>query len=131
MWNNSNNPEVLYKAHTEIARSISRGLGEKLPVGSEAIRKYIADKAPPVLDPFCGGGSIPFEAQRLALEAQGSDLNPVAVLITKALIEFPPKFARQTSSEPGGPGTRNHSRVMGRYERSRRGCAVLRKVDAE
>ena len=48
---------------------------------------------PPVLDPFCGGGSIPLEAQRLGLEAHGSDLNPVAVLITKALIEIPPKFA--------------------------------------
>ena len=48
---------------------------------------------PPLLDPFCGGGSIPLEAQRLGLEAYGSDLNPVAVLITKALIELPPKFA--------------------------------------
>ena len=48
---------------------------------------------PPLLDPFCGGGSIPLEAQRLGLEAYASDLNPVAVLITKALIELPPKFA--------------------------------------
>jgi putative DNA methylase len=46
-----------------------------------------------VLDPFCGGGSIPLEAQRLGLRAYASDLNPVAVLITKALIEIPPKFA--------------------------------------
>ncbi len=53
----------------------------------------LAAHAPPVLDPFCGGGSIPLEAQRLGLEAHGSDLNPVAVLITKALIEIPPKFA--------------------------------------
>ena len=48
---------------------------------------------PPVLDPFCGGGSIPLEAQRLGLTAYASDLNPVAVLITKALIEIPPRFA--------------------------------------
>ena len=48
---------------------------------------------PPIYDPFCGGGSIPLEAQRLGLEAHASDLNPVAVLITKALIEIPPKFA--------------------------------------
>ena len=48
---------------------------------------------PPLLDPFCGGGSIPLEAQRLGLEAYASDLNPVAVLITRALIELPPKFA--------------------------------------
>ncbi len=48
-----------------------------------------------MLDPFCGGGSIPLEAQRLALQAYASDLNPVAVLITKALIEIPPKFANR------------------------------------
>ena len=57
-------------------------------------------KPPPLLDPFCGGGSIPLEAQRLGLEAHGSDLNPVAVLITKALIELPPKFARMPPVNP-------------------------------
>jgi putative DNA methylase len=55
---------------------------------------------PPVLDPFCGGGSIPLEAQRLGLEAHASDLNPVAVLITKALIEIPPKFAGRPPVNP-------------------------------
>ena len=55
---------------------------------------------PPVLDPFCGGGSIPLEAQRLGLEAHASDLNPVAVLITKALIEIPPKFAGMPPVNP-------------------------------
>ena len=50
---------------------------------------------PLLLDPFCGGGSIPLEAQRLGLEAHGSDLNPIAVLITKAMIEIPPRFAGQ------------------------------------
>ena len=57
------------------------------------MRKYLLDHAPPVYDPFCGGGSIPLEAQRLGLRAYGSDLNPVAVMISKALVEFPPKFA--------------------------------------
>ena len=57
------------------------------------MRRYLLDHAPPVYDPFCGGGSIPLEAQRLGLRAMASDLNPVAVMITKALIEFPPKFA--------------------------------------
>ncbi|MEH1771125.1 MAG: hypothetical protein V7L27_03735 [Nostoc sp.] len=56
--------------------------------------------APPVYDPFCGGGSIPLEAQRLGLEAHGSDLNPVAVLITKALIEIPPKFKDKPPVNP-------------------------------
>ena len=60
--------------------------------------------APPVYDPFCGGGSIPLEAQRLGLRAIGSDLNPVAVMITKALVEFPPKFAGPAAGQPGGAG---------------------------
>jgi putative DNA methylase len=55
---------------------------------------------PPVVDPFCGGGSIPLEAQRLGLQAQASDLNPVAVLITKSLIEIPAKFAGQAPVHP-------------------------------
>ena len=56
------------------------------------MRAYISEYAPPAYDPFAGGGSIPLEAQRLGLEAHASDLNPVAVLINKALIEIPPKF---------------------------------------
>jgi putative DNA methylase len=59
----------------------------------EVVNAFLAEYAPPVLDPFCGGGSIPLEAQRLGLRAYASDLNPVPVLITKALIEIPPKFA--------------------------------------
>ena len=58
------------------------------------------NKLPPFLDPFAGGGSIPLEAQRLGLEAHASDLNPVAVMICKALIEIPPKFA---GLKPVGP----------------------------
>ncbi len=64
------------------------------------VRAATGDYPPPVLDPFCGGGSIPLEAQRLGLEAHGSDLNPVAVLITKALIEIPPKFAGMPPVNP-------------------------------
>lgn len=56
---------------------------------------------PAILDPFAGGGTIPLEAQRLGLEAHASDLNPVAVLINKALIEFPPKFRNQKPVFPG------------------------------
>jgi putative DNA methylase len=73
-WENSNNETVLEAARAEIMKATD-------------------GNPPPVLDPFCGGGSIPLEAQRLGLEAHASDLNPVAVLITKALIEIPPKFA--------------------------------------
>jgi putative DNA methylase len=68
--------------------------------GPEAVNAFLAEHAPPVLDPFCGGGSIPLEAQRLGLRAYASDLNPVAVLITKALIEIPPKFAGRPPVNP-------------------------------
>lgn len=80
-WENTNNPEVLQAAQAEILKSTN---------GSP----------PPVLDPFCGGGSIPLEVQRLGLEAHASDINPVAVLITKALIEIPPKFKDQPPVNP-------------------------------
>jgi len=78
-WDNSDSAHLLEAAHQEILRSTE-------------------GNPPPVYDPFCGGGSIPLEAQRLGLEAQASDLNPIAVLITKALIEMPPKFAGQPLS---------------------------------
>jgi putative DNA methylase len=100
LWANSNNHSVLLRTWTEIARSISRNLNKPMPQGFEAIRDYIAEKAPPLLDPFCGGGSIPLEAQRLGLKTYGSDINPIAVLITKALVEIPPKFARVPPINP-------------------------------
>jgi putative DNA methylase len=67
----------------------------------EEILKSTGGKPPAILDPFAGGGTIPLEAQRLGLEAHASDLNPVAVLINKALIEIPPKFAGQPPVFPG------------------------------
>lgn len=80
-WEASNNAEILEEARAEI-------------------RKCYPDGLPTIVDPFCGGGSIPLEAQRLGLEAHASDLNPVAVLITKALIELPPKFADRPPVHP-------------------------------
>ncbi len=100
LWENSNNEEVLDKAKLEIARSVARNLKVDAPVGKEAVREFLATKAPPVLDPFAGGGSIPLEAHRLGLRAYASDLNPVAVLINKALIEIPPKFANMPPVHP-------------------------------
>jgi putative DNA methylase len=73
-WENSANERILERARAEIRNSI----GEDLP---------------PVMDPFAGGGSIPLEAQRLGLRAHAGDLNPVAVMICKALIELPSKFS--------------------------------------
>ena len=92
-WENSSDARVVGDARREIARSVARGLGVPAPQTGAAVDAFLAAKAPPVVDPFCGGGSIPLEAQRLGLRARGSDLNPVAVLITKALVEIPPHFA--------------------------------------
>jgi len=66
----------------------------------EEIRRSCGDQPPAVLDPFCGGGSIPLEAQRLGLFAIASDLNPVAVLLTKALVELPARFAGRPPLHP-------------------------------
>lgn len=70
------------------------------------IRESCGGTPPPILDPFAGGGSIPLEAQRLGLETYASDLNPVAVLINRALIEIPPKFAGRRPIFPGAADSR-------------------------
>jgi putative DNA methylase len=70
------------------------------------VNQFLAEYAPPVLDPFCGGGSIPLEAQRLGLRVFASDLNPVAVLITKALVQLPPNCKRS----PVNPTSRKQLR---------------------
>ena len=90
VWENSTNEAVLERARAEI-------------------RKSCGDTLPPIYDPFSGGGSIPLEAQRLGLPAYGSDLNPVAVMIGKAMIEIPPKFKDREPVHPG-PRDRNHYR---------------------
>ena len=81
VWENSNNEAVLNLAKAEIMKS--------------------TDNNPPaLLDPFAGGGAIPLEAQRLGLEAHAHDLNPVAVMINKAMIEIPPRFANKAPVNP-------------------------------
>lgn len=90
-WENTNNEEVLEKARAEIRKSWVRTCEE---TGEDP------DKLPAFHDPFAGGGALPLEAQRLGLEAYASDLNPVAVLITKAMIEIPPKFAGMPPVNP-------------------------------
>jgi putative DNA methylase len=123
-WEASNNETILNEARYEIARSVARGRNDKLPpIGQmkpQKIIDYLQENAPPVYDPFSGGGSIPLEAQRLGLKAVGSDLNPVAVLIGKALVEFPPKFAGRK------PVTRRSTNcISGRARRgSPRTCAT-------
>ena len=82
----------------------------------EVVNAFLVEHAPPVLDPFCGGGSIPLEAQRLGLRAYASDLNPVAVLITKALIEIPPKFAGRPPVNPEWQKKSDQQKALFRWE---------------
>ena len=99
-WENTTNEEVLERARAEIRRSWREvcALNQEHPQAAEL---FNPDKLPGLHDPFAGGGSIPLEAQRLGLEAYASDLNPVAVLINKAMIEIPPKFANLPPVNPG------------------------------
>ena len=101
-WENSSDENLIAEARYEIARSVARSRGEAPPYSSDraAVLAYLNDNALPIYDPFAGGGSIPLEAQRLGMRAIASDLNPVAVLINKALIELPPKFAGQPPVNP-------------------------------
>ena len=99
-WENSSDAALLAESRYEIARSVARSNDETAPTEPTAVLDYLNRQAKPIYDPFCGGGSIPLEAQRLGLRAVGSDLNPVAVLITKALIEIPPKFADRPPANP-------------------------------
>jgi putative DNA methylase len=89
-WENTTNEEVLESARAEIRRSW-REVCELNKDHPQAAELFNPDKLPALHDPFAGGGAIPLEAQRLGLEAYASDLNPVAVLINKAMIEIPPK----------------------------------------
>jgi putative DNA methylase len=90
-WENTTNERLLEAARAEIRKSWARWCRQS---GEDPA------KLPPFHDPFAGGGSLPLEAQRLGLEAHASDLNPVAVLINKAMIEIPPRFAAQPPVNP-------------------------------
>ena len=127
-WKATHDERFLGPARYEIARSLARGRGEAPPADNDAqaVLTYLAKHAPPVCDPFCGGGSIPLEAQRLGLRAHGSDLNPVAVLVSKATCEIPPKFAGRKPIHPdrepygawqGAQGLAEDIRYYGRWMR--------------
>lgn len=114
-WENVGNEALLREAHAEIVASAPGGL------------------PPAILDPFAGGGAIPLEAQRLGLKAHASDLNPVAVLINKALIEIPPRFAGRPPVFPGATDEKlgNWPRATGLAEDLRRYGAWMRDRAAE
>ncbi len=94
VWENSNDEDLLNQAKAEIM-------------------KYTDGNPPALLDPFSGGGAIPLEAQRLGLEAHAHDLNPVAVMINKAMIEIPPRFAGKA---PVNPDTQSSLNRMGEWK---------------
>jgi putative DNA methylase len=102
LWENTTNETVLAQARDEIWKSWRATCTENKdhPRAAELFNPY---KLPAFHDPFAGGGSLPLEAQRLGLESYASDLNPVAVLINKAMIEIPPKFAGKPPVHPPSP----------------------------
>lgn len=75
-WENSLNEKLIGKARKDI-------------------REFFGGRAPKVLDCFAGGGSIPLEALRLGCETYALEYNPVAVLILKAVLEYPQKYGKK------------------------------------
>ena len=98
-WENTTNEELLQQARAEIRASWRRTCADHAGE-PRAAELFDPERLPAFHDPFAGGGALPLEAQRLGLEAHASDLNPVAVLINKAMIEIPPKFAGRPPVNP-------------------------------
>jgi len=106
-WESTNNEDVLERARAEIRRSW-REVCELNKHHPQTAERFNPDKLPAFHDPFAGGGALPLEAQRLGLESYASDLNPVAVLINKAMIEIPPRFAGRAPISLGARASRPH-----------------------
>ena len=119
LWENTTNEEVLDRARAEIWQSWRRACAENAdhPGAQEIFDRH---RLPAFHDPFAGGGALPLEAQRLGLEAHASDLNPVAVLINKAMIEIPPKFA---GKPPVNPDSRKNKDLVAREWKGAQGLA--------
>ena len=119
LWENSTNEEVLERAREEVWQSWQRACAGNAdhPRAQELFDRH---RLPAFHDPFAGGGALPLEAQRLGLEAHASDLNPVAVLINKAMIEIPPKFA---GKPPVNPHARKNANLVAREWKGVQGLA--------
>ena len=119
LWENTTNETVLQAARDEIWQSWRRACAENAdhPRAKELFDRH---KLPAFHDPFAGGGALPLEAQRLGLESYASDLNPVAVLINKAMIEIPPKFA---GKPPVNPDARKEKSLIAREWKGAQGLA--------
>ena len=102
-WENTTNEDVFDRARSEILKSW-RDTCEINRDHSQATELFNPNTLPPMCDPFAGGGTIPMEAVRLGLDVHASDLNPVAVLITKAMVEIPQKFTGASPTSPEWQG---------------------------
>ena len=118
-WENTNNETLLEQARAEIRSCWRRTCAEQSD-HPRAAELFDQQTLPSFHDPFAGGGALPLEAQRLGLEAHASDLNPVAVVINKAMIEIPPKFAGRP---PVNPKSRNERTIIAPTWRGPRGLA--------
>ena len=118
-WENTTNEEVLQRARDEIWQSWRRACAENAD-HPRAKELFDRQKLPAFHDPFAGGGALPLEAQRLGLEAYASDLNPVAVLICKAMIEIPPRFVGRP---PVNPEARRDKSLFAREWKGAQGLA--------
>jgi putative DNA methylase len=118
-WENTTNETVLEAARAEIWQSWRRACAENAdhPRAKDLFNRTVL---PGFHDPFAGGGALPLEAQRLGLESHASDLNPVAVLINKAMIEIPPKFAGRA---PVNPAARKEKALIAREWKGAQGLA--------
>lgn len=119
LWENTTNEEVLQRARDAIWESWRRTCAANAD-HPRAKELFDRNKLPAFHDPFAGGGALPLEAQRLGLESYASDLNPVAVLINKAMIEIPPKFA---GKPPVNPETRKKKDLIEREWKGAQGLA--------
>ncbi len=119
LWENTTNEAVLEKARAEIWQSWRRACAENAD-HPRARELFDRNKLPGFHDPFAGGGALPLEAQRLGMGAYASDLNPVAVLINKAMIEIPPKFA---GKPPVNPESRSDKNLFAREWTGAQGLA--------
>ncbi len=111
LWENTTNETVLQAARDEIWQSWRRACADNAD-HPRARELFDRKKLPAFHDPFAGGGALPLEAQRLGLESYASDLNPVAVLINKAMIEIPPKFAGKPPVNPAWQQKRDDEKAM-------------------
>jgi len=118
-WENTTNETVLNAAREEIWSSWRRACLDNMD-HPRAAELFDRQKLPAFHDPFAGGGALPLEAQRLGLESYATDLNPVAVLINKAMIEIPPKFA---GMPPVNPESRKDSAFIAREWKGAQGLA--------